>query len=561
MDGRRLATAAVLVILAYVGFQVLAVREIGRPATGADARAQSGREVQITTMDGASGAAIGETRASRNGTFWSLSILIGGMALVLGLIIIGKINPFIALIVAAMAVSVAAVGLLDAGQWRDSIGRVATAFGAAAGKIGIVIGLAAVIGKCMLDSGAADRIVRAFLRVLGERRAPVALMASGWILAIPIFFDTVFYLLVPLARSLYRRTQRNYLLYVMAIAGGGAITHTLVPPTPGPLVVAATLGVDVGYMILIGGLIALPSAAAGLLFAYATNRAMPVPMRSIGDQPEPEPLEDSQLPPLWLSVAPVLLPVVLISMNTVMETAAKGMMRGQVQQMGLERSDQEQQLAKWLQRPDDVASPTARRLVRVASVTSMVGDANFALLLSALVAMATLVRQRRLARSEMAQAVETSLMSGGVIILITAAGGAFGEMLKVASVGDAIQQLFAGTGQSGGLLLVVLGFVIAAVLKTAQGSSTVAMITGSAMLAGVATPELLGFHPVYLATAIGGGSLVGSWMNDSGFWIVAKMGGLTEIETLRSWSAMLLVLGSVSLAVTMLMAVLLPLVG
>jgi gluconate:H+ symporter, GntP family len=158
----------------------------------------------------------------------------------------------------------------------------------------------------------------------------------------------------------------------------------------------------------------------------------------------------------------------------------------------------------------------------------------------------------------MAAAVETALMSGGVIILITSAGGAFGDMLKVAQVGAAIQQLFTDVGGSGTVLL-LLGFAVAAVLKIAQGSSTVAMITGSAMLAGIAQPETLGFHPVYLATAIGGGSLVGSWMNDSGFWIFAKMSGLTEVEALKSWTIMLVVLATVSLAVTVVLSSVLPL--
>ena len=383
-------------------------------------------------------------------------------------------------------------------------------------------------------------------------------MGSGFVLAVPVFFDTVFYLLVPLARSLYRRTHKNYLLYVLAIGCGGAITHTLVPPTPGPLVMATTLGVDVGLMILIGGLVALPAAVAGLIFAHFANRWMPVPMRSIGDQPEPEPLEDSQLPSLWLSLLPVLLPVVLISANTIVETSAKTAIRQQLIESGVERP-RDEQLTELLRSPDRIADPDAQRLARASRLTNVVGNANFALLLSAGIALVTLVRQRQLSRVQMAAAVETALMSGGVIILITAAGGAFGEMLKAAQVGPAIQHLFTDVGGAGTVLL-LLGFGIAAVLKIAQGSSTVAMITGSAMLAGIASPETLGFHPVYLATAIGGGSLVGSWMNDSGFWIFAKMSGLTEIEALKSWTVMLVVLATVSLAVTVLLSSFLPLV-
>ena len=489
--------------------------------------------------------------------FEPLVILGVGMAAVLVLIIGAKIHPFIALTVAAMMVSVMAAGWTGEGTWASSIARVADAFGSSAGKIGIVIGMAAVIGKCMLDSGAADRIVRAFLRLFGEKRASIALMGSGYVLAVPVFFDTVFYLLVPLARSLYRRTQKNYLLYVLAIGGGGAITHTLVPPTPGPLVIATTLGFDVGLMILVGGLVALPAAIAALLFAHLANRWMPVPMRSVGDQPEPAPLEDSQLPSLWLSLLPIVLPVVLISTNTIVETWAKTAIRHQLVEAGVERPKDEQ-LTQMLRAPEQIADPAAQTLARVSSITNVVGNANFALLLSAAIAIVTLVRQRQLSRAEMAAAVETALMSGGVIILITSAGGAFGDMLKVAQVGAAIQQLFTDVGGSGKVLL-LLGFAVAAVLKIAQGSSTVAMITGSAMLAGIAQPETLGFHPVYLATAIGGGSLVGSWMNDSGFWIFAKMSGLTEVEALKSWTIMLVVLATVSLAVTVVLSSVMPL--
>jgi gluconate:H+ symporter, GntP family len=548
-----IAGTLLLLVLAWWSRAALTVGAESEAAPAAEAAAAAAVEM---LEPGA--ASVTEQAEEVVKVFRPLVILVVGMATVLILIIGLKIHPFIALIVAAITVSVLGAGWLGEGQWAASIARVADAFGSSAGKIGIVIGMAAVIGKCMLDSGAADRIVRAFLRLFGEKRSSVALMGSGFVLAVPVFFDTVFYLLVPLARSLYRRTHKNYLLYVLAIGCGGAITHTLVPPTPGPLVMATTLGVDVGLLILIGGLVALPAAVAGLIFAHFANRWMPVPMRSIGDQPEPEPLEDSQLPSLWLSLLPVLLPVVLISTNTIVETSAKTAIRQQLIQSGVERP-RDEQLTELLRAPDQIADPDARRLARASRMTNVVGNANFALLLSAGIALVTLVRQRQLSRVQMAAAVEISLMSGGVIILITSAGGAFGEMLKAAQVGPAIQHLFMDVGGAGTVLL-LLGFGIAAVLKIAQGSSTVAMITGSAMLAGIASPETLGFHPVYLATAIGGGSLVGSWMNDSGFWIFAKMSGLTEIEALKSWTVMLVVLATVSLAVTVLLSSVLPLV-
>ncbi|MEO8496196.1 MAG: hypothetical protein ABI614_14090, partial [Planctomycetota bacterium] len=214
--------------------------------------------------------------------------------------------------------------------------------------------------------------------------------------------------------------------------------------------------------------------------------------------------------------------------------------------------------------PEKLSNPTARTLAKASGVSNVFGDASFALLLSTIIALWTLAKQRDLATTELAQVVENSLMSGGVIILITAGGFAFGKMLEVAEVGKAIEEVFPSEGS--GFALLAVGFGLAVVLKIAQGSSTTAMIVGSSMMASIlnkgdlSAAEQLGFHPVYLATAIGGGSLVGSWMNDSGFWIFAKMGGLTEVETLKSWTPMLAVLGIVSFLVTLLLAKVMPLV-
>ena len=638
----------------------------------------------------------GSSAASKGPLVWPLVILVIGIAVVLGLIIVLKVNAFIALISAAIVVSLLAPGAL-----AERISRVAGAFGSSVADIGIVIAMAAVIGKCMLDSGAADRIVRAFLSLLGEKRAPLALMGSGFVLSIPVFFDTVFYLLVPLARSMHRRTGRQYMLCIMAIVAGGAITHTLVPPTPGPLVMADNLNFDVGWMIMIGGLVAIPTACVGMIASFVIDRLMKTPMRQIGATPDPEPLDDSQLPPLWLSLMPVLLPVFLISTNTVFTTIADGQhaallrngdvldwpalhgklrdeaardepspgrriveflwkdrladpasraaLLAELEQRGnaAEGADQErvaalmketrsrdalialiEQEEPWTDDQKNeflsgmnqyvlpnksfhrggeetaflgiMLNPAARGQIskdrlrmkksdaermnrallesaypsliaphqwntlwrRAADVSAIFGNASLALMISTVIAMLTLVRQRKLSRKELANVAEVSLMSGGVIILITAGGGAFGKMLGEAQVGEAIQNLFQINPEAGGagMLFLVLGFAIGSLLKIAQGSSTVAMITGTAMLSSIAAPEVLGFHPVYLATAIGGGSLIGSWMNDSGFWIFAKMGGLTEAETLKSWSVLLIVLGTTSFLITLALAKIMPLV-
>jgi GntP family gluconate:H+ symporter len=469
------------------------------------------------------------------------AILVVGIATVLGLIIFARVNAFLALIAAAVAVS-----LLAPGDPATKITRVAAAFGTTAGKIGIVIATAAVIGECMMLSGAADRVVRAFMHLLGEKRAPVALMGSGYVLSVPVFFDTVFYLLVPLARSLYRRTGTNFLLYVLAICAGGAVTHTLVPPTPGPLAMAAELNIDIGMMILVGAAVGVPMSFAGLAFAAIINRKMPIPLREATAENH-EQLRDDQLPNLLPAVLPVVLPVLLISADTIMKTLAKGY------------PEALSKLDHWTNLAPDAASGAIGFSARLAQFTAVLGDANFAMLVSLVIAMAVLKKQRAMAAAQLAGIVETSLMSAGVIILITAAGGAFGAMLSEANIKHAIEGLFLGKEVTG-VFLLLLGFGVSALFKVAQGSSTVAMITTAGIMKAFVPDEAMAtFNVAYLATAIGSGSLIGSWMNDSGFWIVTKMSGMTEIEGLKTWTPLLFILGITGLLVTVVLSQILPL--
>jgi len=444
-------------------------------------------------------------------------ILLLGIIIVVGLIVGLRINAFVALIAAAIVISI-----LSPGEWSTKITRVATAFGTTAGSIGIVIAMAAVIGVTMMNSGAADRVVQAFIRLLGQERGSPALAASGFMLSIPVFFDTVFYLLIPLARSLFTQTGRNYLKYVIAIAAGAAATHALVPPTPGPLIIAENLNVDLGIMILVGITVALPAAILGLIYAGWLNRRMTVPMRDVPGVDTEATVLDT-LPGLGFSVLPIVLPILLIAGKTIF----------------LPLLDNDTVLARWI---------------------IVLGDPNMALLLAAAVSTAVYIQMRRPSRENLGKLIEQSLMSGGLIILITAAGGTFGAMLKEAQIGPAISDLFAGASGTSGLGMLILGFGIASLLKFAQGSSTVAMITASAMLAAMIAPEQdLGFNVVYLGTAIGAGSLVGSWMNDSGFWIYSKMSGLTEVETLKSWSVLLVILGISAGLMSVILSLLLPL--
>ena len=365
------------------------------------------------------------------------------------------------------------------------------------------------------------------MSVLGQKRASWALMGSGFVLSVPVFFDTVFYLLVPLARSMYRRTQRHYLLYLLAIVAGAAVTHTMVPPTPGPLFMAAELKIDIGLMMMVGGADWTSHGRGRTDRLPIIDRLMPLEMRPYPGEEQTKTVPDDQLPPLWLSLLPVVLPIVLMASNTVVTAIG---------------SD----TAKWQQ---------------VGRITAVFGNRDLALLVSAGIAIGILVIWPRLSLKDLGKSIESALMSGGVIILITAGGGAFGKALSDAGIKDAIAG-WVDPGTATGLVFVLSAFAVASLVKFAQGSGTVAMITTVGIFAGLEpTATTLGFHPVYVATAIGSGSLIGDWMNNSGFWIFAKMGGLSELETLKSWTILTAVLGITGLGMTLLLARVLPMAG
>jgi GntP family gluconate:H+ symporter len=459
--------------------------------------------------------------------FHPLIILAAGLLTAIALIIVLRLNAFLSLITASMVVS-----LMSPGVPAEKISRVAEAFGATAGKIGIVIALAAITGSCLIESGAADRIVRFFVDRTGEKRCEVSLMASGFLLSIPVFYDTVFYLLLPLARSMHVQTKKNYLLLVLCMGAGASITHSLVPPTPGPLIIAGTLGVGVGAMILGGLLVSVPTAFVIYFFIRFYAARFSIPMREYkAAGPEAGPAPDGRMPGLAVSLLPVLYPLLAISAHTLMSMPSGG----------------------------ENADP---HLLQVRAFAALLGDANAAMLVSAAMAILVWIRTKHPGRKAFRDSMENALMSAGVIILITSAGGAFGAMLKAAQLGPAVQGLFAaGAGGNGGTAMLFMGFLMAFLMKFSQGSSTVAMITSSAMIAAlVPARSVLGFHPVYLAAAIGFGAQCGNWMNDSGFWLFAKMGGFTELETLKTWTVTVSLMAVCGFLITWLFSGILPLI-
>jgi len=207
---------------------------------------------------------------------------------------------------------------------QSVISRVTGAFGKACGSLGILIAMAAIIGKCLLESGGAERIIRSALGLLGEKRAPLAFTGCGFLLGTPVFFDTVFYLMIPLGKALAMRFRENYGLYIMTIVAGATMAHSLVPPTPGPLFVAVQLDVDLGLMILMGLVVGSVACATGYVYAKFVNGHDKWRVRDSADLPlakleEIAQRDNKSLPPLGLSLLPVLLPIVLIAGNTILQ--------------------------------------------------------------------------------------------------------------------------------------------------------------------------------------------------------------------------------------------------
>ena len=468
-----------------------------------------------------------------------VALLLIGMAVVLAGVLWLRLHAFLALIIAALAISFLtpeaalegfAQDQVDAGKMtekqadkfasQNAAARVAAEFGDGCRKVGILIAMAAIIGKCLLESGAAQRIVQSILAIFGAARAQLAFLFSGFLLAIPVFFDTVFYLLIPIGKAMRRKTGKNYLLYILTIVAGGTMAHSLVPPTPGPLFVAGELNVDLGTMMLAGLVVGLFTIAFGYAYATWANRRWEIPLRD--DEGEdaalPEP-EEVRLPPVFLAFLPIFLPVVLIGLATYSKTL--------------------ESQPDWLK------------------ALAYLGDKNLALTISAGSALLVLAMMKRGERDALSDATKSAIGSGATIIMITAAGAAFGGVLRHTGIADTIAEL---GGAQAGLMTLPIAFLVTTLVRTAQGSATVAMITAAPIAKAFLDAGDLGFHPVYLALAIGCGSKPIPWMNDSGFWVITRMTGMKESETLKIVTPMMSMMGVVGLIVTMIAAWLVPLV-
>jgi GntP family gluconate:H+ symporter len=441
-----------------------------------------------------------------------LGLLAVALLIVIGGVLALRLHPFVVLITAAFAVALLAPRAPGAEISAGEI--VAQGFGKTALDVGIVIALASILGACLAAAGGARRIVEAIQRLVGEQNTPLALLLAGFVLGIPMFAETVFYLMLPLARAAWERTGRGYLLSVLAIVAGATMTHSLVPPTPGPLFVADALGVPMATMIGVGLVVGAVAALAGYAYARVADARWPLvpPASHAAGVPQTDaPLRG--LPPLWAALLPIVLPIVLISL----ESAAR-------------------------------AAPQAFP-AHAAALFRVIGEKNIALAVAALAAILVLVAVARNlphVRKTLAEAVTEA----GSIILVIGAGGALGATLRQAGLAS----LSAGFVVGQGLALVLAAWLVTALIRIAQGSATVAMITAAGIMAPLVAGGEAGVHPVWIAIAIGCGSKVGMWMNDSGFWVVARMSGMNEVQTLRTASVMVAIEGVVGLLATLALA-------
>ncbi|PTX63363.1 Gnt-I system low-affinity gluconate transporter [Melghirimyces profundicolus] len=430
--------------------------------------------------------------------------------LVLFLVMKSKWQAFVALLFSSFV-----LGLLSGMPVNKIIESVEKGMGGTLGFVAVVIGLGAMFGRMLEVSGGAERLARTLIASFGEKRAQWALALTGFVVSIPVFLDVALVILIPIIYSLGKKTGKSLLYYGIPLLAGLAVTHSFIPPTPGPIAVADIIGADLGWVILFGLLAGIPATIiAGPLFgryiADKIHAAEPEYMRA--DKHEID--TSRELPSFSLILTLILLPLVLILGNTL----------------------------------SGVMLPEGNS---VRNILTFIGHPFAALLLVTLLSFFTLGRLRGYTKEDVQSIATKALEPAGIIILITGAGGVFKQVLIDSGVGEMLGSMM----KDSGLPPVLLAFLIASIIRVAQGSATVAMITA----AGLMTPinEALGLAGPQLGLvviAIAAGATIASHVNDSGFWMVNRFFGLSERDTLRSWTVMETIIALVGFAVVFLLS-------
>lgn len=433
--------------------------------------------------------------------------LLVGIALLIFLVLKTKIHAFLALIIACVVVGVVggmpvADVKLESGATFGIINSIKNGFGGTLGSIGIVIGFGVMMGQLFEATGAAEKMAQFFLKVFGKKHEEEAMAFTGFLVSIPIFCDSGFIILAPIAKAISKATKKSVISIGTALAAGLVITHTLVPPTPGPLGVTGIFGIDAGKFILLALVLALPMTIACLIYArYLGKRIYQIPNEAgdgyirgayrEADYSNSFVMDGKELPSAAESFGPILLPIILILIATV--TSALKMTTGFM------------------------------------AVFQFLGSPIVAVGIGLLLAILTL--GRRFDRKGVLSEMEKGMASAGIIMLVTGGGGALGQIIKDSGLGTYMAENLAKTA----IPIIVLPFIIATIMRAIQGSGTVAMTTAASISAPIVISA--GINPFLGAVACCVGSLFFSYFNDSYFWVVNRTLGVSETkDQLRVWS-------------------------
>lgn len=443
-----------------------------------------------------------------------VALLVFGIFFLLVLILRFKMQAFLALILVSVCVAAASKFVNeDALPLTQVAGTIVDSMGSNLGFIATIIGIGAIFGAILEHSGGTQSLANSMVRIFGVEKAPWAMLLTGFIISIPVFLDVALVILAPLLFALARDTKKPYLIYGLTLCAGMAVTHAFVPPTPGPVVVAYMLGVNLGLVILFGIIVGFPTAiicGPWLCTKLANTVDLPLPEAEIDTESQ-----ESNLPSFGFILFLIAFPIALILAATVVEQMiAAGLPEG------LDKDVRSAQLKEAL------ANGT-----KLQQFISFIGHPLIALLLSTLVALHFLGTRRGVDRETLLEISTKALGPAGIIILITGAGGVFKGVLKATGITDALKILFSEYE----IPVLVLAYLFATLIRIAQGSATVAMVTAAGLMGGF----IGGLSPSQTALvviAIAAGATGFSHVNDSGFWMISRYMRMSEAETLKTWS-------------------------
>ncbi|MBL1117274.1 GntP family permease [Streptomyces sp. 110] len=465
-----------------------------------------------------------------HGTAGLLTVAALGIALLLYLIIKVRLQPFVALLGVSIAVGLAAglsvTELFGTVQKSDAVSLIESGMGGILGHIAIIIGLGTMLGAILEVSGGAEALSARLLGLFGERRAPLAMGLTGLIFGIPVFFDVGIFVLAPIVYAAAKRSGKSILLYAMPLLAGLSMTHAFLPPHPGPVAAAGLLHVDLGWVILMGIVVGIPSVLAAWGYAAWIGKRIFVPVPQDMVEAAEESREAVAAEQRASGATPAEQPVSVATVLAIIGTPLVLILCATFSSVALDPS-------------------TGR------SVIEFFGHPFVALTIALLLAYYLLGIRRGWSRKSLEAVSTASLKPVGNILLVVGAGGVFGAVLKGSGVAQALADAF----DSAGLPVIVLAWLISVVLRVAQGSATVAIVT----TAGIVTPMLSGgdysqAHLALVIMSISAGSIFASHVNDGGFWMVAKYFGITESDTLKSWTVLETVLSVAGFVVAALLS-------